>query len=95
MVDAALIASELLKWTRPQTHQCVATVMDHAIKQGFPEDWCISIEEEINNWYPTIKLSWLGQLWPISMALPWNQRLAHGLNIIRNEHLVILIKSTG
>ena len=31
MPNATLRTSELLKWTRPQSHQWIATVMDQAI----------------------------------------------------------------
>ena len=37
VMDATLMISELLRWTRPQIHQWIETIMNQAIKQGFPE----------------------------------------------------------
>ena len=41
-IDATLITSGLLKWTRPQTHVLIATIMDQAINQGFLAYWIIN-----------------------------------------------------
>ena len=37
-IYANVIKIELVKWTRPQTRQRITTIMDQAIKQGFPKD---------------------------------------------------------
>ena len=47
-VDVALMTSELLKWTRPQPRQWIATVMDQVIKQGFLEDYLMNHIKQIH-----------------------------------------------
>ena len=41
-VDATYISSELLKWTMPHTHHWIMTIIEQAIKQGFPNDWLMN-----------------------------------------------------
>ena len=40
--DAISLTSELLNRTRSQTRQWIASVMDQAIKRGFPEYWLLN-----------------------------------------------------
>ena len=35
-----------------------------------------------------IKLLWLSRSWTSYIALSWNKILAHGLNVVTNEHLI-------
>ena len=46
--NATLMKSEDLKLTRPQTCQWTATIMDQGIKQGFQEDWLMSLAKPIH-----------------------------------------------
>ena len=68
--------------------------MDHAIKQVSQkiDSWIElkeSIQKEIKIWYRTTELSglayYMAKLYSIIMG---QYNLAHGLNIITNEHLV-------
>ena len=36
------VPSDLLKWTRPHTHNWILRIIEQAIKQGFPNDWLIN-----------------------------------------------------
>ena len=36
------ISSEFLKWTRPHTRHWIMTIIQQAIKQGFPNDWVMN-----------------------------------------------------
>ena len=38
----------------PQTHQWLATIMDHAIRQGFLEDWVMNWIKPIHNGVKTL-----------------------------------------
>ena len=36
------VSSELLKWTRPHNPLWIMTIIEQAIKQGFPNDWLMN-----------------------------------------------------
>ena len=40
--DVTYVSSELLKWTRPHTRHWIMTIIEQAIKQGFPNDWLMN-----------------------------------------------------
>ena len=42
VADVTSLTSELFKWTGPHTRYWIATLIDQAIKQGFPKDWLMN-----------------------------------------------------
>ena len=40
--DATYVSSELLKWTLPHTRHWIMTIIEQAIKQGFPNYWLMN-----------------------------------------------------
>ena len=46
--DVTYVTSELLKWTKPDTRHSILTIIEQAIKQGFPNDW------QLMNWIKPI-----------------------------------------
>ena len=41
-MKSILMKSEFLKWTMPSTYHWIMTIIDQAIKQGFPNDWLMN-----------------------------------------------------
>ena len=68
--------------------------MDQTIKKGFPKNWLMInwikpiYKGEYLKFVSNYRFNVVISIITIYIVLSWNKRLAHGLNIITNKHLV-------